>query len=1123
MQGKLKNLALGFAVAMAPMAAVADDIDIYVGAGTEVSAGARPNILFAIDTSGSMDSEVKNDKPFDPGYAYSGNCDVNAYYIDTKNNRRNGDLTSCNDRYLVKVSADKFVCKSRKAALASNGMVSDRFAQYRVTSSWFGTNGSWEEPEWDDILTECQSDNGVHGETDGSDLVYPKNNGPYVKNQGGALNWNKFKSRWAYSGRYINYLQEQVTSTRTRLEIVQDVAKKTLDGITRVNVGLMRFDVGVSDWFGRLNSQGGMILHEIADVEEARDDIKGLIDGLTAYGNTPLSETLLEAGNYFMGNPVDYGKDSRDQYGKRPSVPGSRTNWTYNSPIKYQCQRNFIVLLSDGEPTEDTPQSRFSNWRGAPSCSGNCLDEIAGYLYNRDLAPDIPGTQNVITYSIGFSQDADEALNMAAAAAGGGRYYRADNTEGLTSALTNIVAEVLAINTSFTAPAVSVNAFNRTRHLNQLYFTIFKPDNRPFWTGNLKRFDVGMVGEGGEIEILDRNRRPAVDPNTGFFADDAESYWTLAEDAPDGGEASRGGAAGMLSTDRNLYTDVSGNTLRAPENALHESNAAITAEHLGIDDDSEYRKVVIQWARGLDVWDSDADGSRTDARRLIGDPLHSKPVVVTYGGTEEDPDLTVFFTTNEGFLHAINGDDGSETFAYMPRHHLKNVETLYLNATGERKNYGLDGSITAWVDDKNGDGVVSDSDKVYLFFGERRGGDRYYALDVTDRSNPKKVWEISSADSAYSRLGQTWSKPALARINVGGTVKTVLVVGGGYDPAQDGADFYQPDSKGNALYIIDALTGQRLWWASAAGANLNLTEMKNGIPSDVRVIDLNSDGVADRMYVGDVGGRLWRFDIHNGKSGSELVTGGMIASLGAAGRADAATNIVEARRFFNAPDVSLVADEVGQRYLNIAIGSGNITDPLEQGTRDRFYAIKDPNVYNVPADYNYGITNDTLYDATADLIGTGDDETKAAELGKLAQADGWYINLVNIGTGGREGEKVLAESTTFAGRTYFTTFTPVGSTDTGACAPSQGLARTYIVDYKTGSAVENLDRQGTDDNLTPSDRSIIMTRGGIPPEVTILFPDASGGQPLALVGTEKLPISLTTKPVRTYWYEKRGD
>lgn len=177
----------------------------------------------------------------------------------------------------------------------------------------------------------------------------------------------------------------------------------------------------------------------------------------------------------------------------------------------------------------------------------------------------------------------------------------------------------------------------------------------------------------------------------------------------------------------------------------------------------------------------------------------------------------------------------------------------------------------------------------------------------------------------------------------------------------------------------------------------------------------------------------------------------------------------------------------------------------------------------MPADYDYGITNATLYDATADLIGTGDEATAAAELDKLATSDGWFINLVNTGTGGREGEKVLAEATTFAGRTYFTTFTPVASTDTGACAPSQGLARTYIVDFKTGSAVENLDRRGADDSLTPSDRFTVMTRGGIPPEVTILFPDASGGQPMALVGTEKLPVELSTEPVRTYWYEVRGN
>ena len=40
------------------------------------------------------------------------------------------------------------------------------------------------------------------------------------------------------------------------------------------------------------------------------------------------------------------------------------------------------------------------------------------------------------------------------------------------------------------------------------------------------------------------------------------------------------------------------------------------------------------------------------------------------------------------------------------------------------------------------------------------------------------------------------------------------------------------------------------------------------------MLDLNQDGLADRMYVGDMGGQVWRFDIFNGEVVSKLVEGG---------------------------------------------------------------------------------------------------------------------------------------------------------------------------------------------------------------------------------------------------------
>ena len=37
--------------------------------------------------------------------------------------------------------------------------------------------------------------------------------------------------------------------------------------------------------------------------------------------------------------------------------------------------------------------------------------------------------------------------------------------------------------------------------------------------------------------------------------------------------------------------------------------------------------------------------------------------------------------------------------------------------------------------------------------------------------------------------------------------------------------------------------------------------MKYSIPSDITRLDSDGDGKVDRLYVGDTGGRVWRFDI----------------------------------------------------------------------------------------------------------------------------------------------------------------------------------------------------------------------------------------------------------------------
>ena len=85
--------------------------------------------------------------------------------------------------------------------------------------------------------------------------------------------------------------------------------------------------------------------------------------------------------------------------------------------------------------------------------------------------------------------------------------------------------------------------------------------------------------------------------------------------------------------------------------------------------------------------------------------------------------------------------------------------------------------------------------------------------------------------------------------------------------------------------------------------------MVHGIPAGITVLDTNSDGFSDRMYAGDMGAQVWRFDITNGNARASLVAGGVIASLGSH---DETTHLaVNNRRFYNAPDVAAIQRPTG--------------------------------------------------------------------------------------------------------------------------------------------------------------------------------------------------------------------
>src|SRR5258708_26080473 len=267
--------------------------------------------------------------------------------------------------------------------------------------------------------------------------------------------------------------------------------------------------------------------------------------------------------------------------------------------------------------------------------------------------------------------------------------------------------------------------------------------------------------------------------------------------------------------------------------------------------------------------------------------------------------------------------------------------------------------------------------------------------------------------------------------------------------------------------MVDITSGALLCTAGSSGPPLNRgtlgRQMDHAIPGRVSVLDIDGDGYADRMYVGDMAGQLWRFDVNNGQPAASLVTGGAIASLGT--KLDAAHLAADNRRFYNAADVSAEQKAGVQPFLNIAIGSGYRGHPLDNSTHDRFYAVRDYDTFSVkPQSYFDGLT------LTRDALSAAAASSKLIDITALAQptipagALGWQLDL-NTHPDWTAVENVLVPAPTFTDQVIFTTYTPNSSPPVDPCSGiGTGTNRVYVVSFFTGPATLDRNKHRT---LTP--------------------------------------------------------
>jgi len=314
---------------------------------------------------------------------------------------------------------------------------------------------------------------------------------------------------------------------------------------------------------------------------------------------------------------------------------------------------------------------------------------------------------------------------------------------------------------------------------------------------------------------------------------------------------------------------------------------------------------LIDFVRGIDVFDEDADGSVTDDRWRLGDIYHSIPQIYNE---------RVYVGANDGMLHSFNLNTGVEEWAFVPPNILNRLKEFDVSADVSNQSKSLflvDGSpAIREISYTDSSGAIDvEVTKTVLMAGLGRGGAGYFALDITDHNAPEfmfaiqndigngmiKFWnktgsliEINSSPSScqsaavqlnssvdplddynYSCLAEAWSTPQITRIpvqvgeNEQPRQEWVAVFGAGYLP-----DIITTSSspEGQGVYLVH-LEGDMQGKLRAFIPTLDIknNQIVNRVPGDVALVTPDRSALATytgaMAYVGNLYGQLWKINL----------------------------------------------------------------------------------------------------------------------------------------------------------------------------------------------------------------------------------------------------------------------
>ncbi len=461
---------------------------------------------------------------------------------------------------------------------------------------------------------------------------------------------------------------------------------------------------------------------------------------------------------------------------------------------------------------------------------------------------------------------------------------------------------------------------------------------------------------------------------------------------------------------------------------------------------------------------------------LLGDIVNSSPFYVA--------DVqTIFVGANDGMLHAIDATNsaanvantsggGTERFAYIPRgvamgQLAELADPLYgSNPATKPHRYFVDGPIVVSARTRT-------PGKNYLVGALGRGGRGVYALDVTSPSTfgaSDVLWDYTGS-TAPANMGNVIAEPLISKLNNGATA---AVVANGPNSASGTA----------SLFILSLTDGSVI-------SELNTGATGSNGLSAPRAVDVNSDGVVDYFFAGDLLGNLWRFNVADANPGLWTYEKVFIAR-------DASNNV---QPITSAPGVAR-DPSTGKVWVFFGTGRYMTADDQASLATQTYYGV----VVGQNGSEGADLTRSDLQSRAIHVVDatTGQRAFEPAQTTIGADKQGWYIDLNNPAN---KGERVVSAPLIYDNILVFSSIVPPGQATVNSC-DAGGTGYVNALEAFSGTSLAMTFFEYTPGTITDTDGNelpigSVPIGSGMPTAPIIIgdklvIGDSSGGVPTTI-------------------------